>query len=340
MLQFSRIPCRLLVSILLAILPFATVAGCAESETRTAQDNRPSVVVTTAMIGDVVKAVAGDHANVSVLVGPGVDPHQFRATRSHTALIASADLVIANGLMLEAKLLDSLERSTSSDKLLFVGEAIDPSLLLYEDQTDQPDPHLWMDPLRWAEIVPLIEERLGQLMPEHSERFRENAAAYTAELDELHRYAAQVLGSIPDEQRLLVTAHDAFGYLADRYDIQVEGIQGLSTESEAGLNRIEELVSTLVSRKVRAVFIESSVTDRNIMSLLQGGAARGHEVVIGGELFSDAMGPPDTYEGTYIGMIDHNVTVIAQSLGGEAPAGGLRGRLAAAKEPTGNEPAP
>jgi len=340
MLQIIRVLRAALAASMLTTLPLAIVAGCAEAKTDSAQDNRPNIVVTTAMIGDVARAVAGEHANVSVLIGPGIDPHQFRATRSHTALIARADLVIANGLMLEARLVESLQRSTRGERVLFVGEALDPSLLILDDQTDQPDPHLWMDPLRWAEIVPLIEDRLSQLMPERSDQFQQNAAAYTAELEELHRYSEQVLGSIPEDQKLLVTAHDAFGYLADRYGLRVEGIQGLSTESEAGLNRIEELVSTLVSRRVRAVFIESSVTDRNIRSLLQGAAARGHEVVIGGELFSDAMGEAGTYEGTYIGMIDHNVTVIARSLGGEAPARGFRGQLATSTGTSGSERTP
>lgn len=322
------------LSVLLVLMPWMIATGCsdrtASESTASSRADAPLIVATTAMIGDVAWRIAGDTARVEVLIGSGVDPHQFRATRSHTALIARADLVIANGLRLEAKLLDTLQRGTGDQSVLMLGEEIDPGLLLRDEQTNEPDPHLWMDPVRWSEIVPLIESRLIEIMPEHGDTIRQNAADYRSELEELHRYAAQVLDSIPPSQRLLVTAHDAFGYLADRYDIEVEGIQGLSTDSEAGLQRVQELVDRLVSQGVSAVFVESSVSDRNVRNLIQGAEAQNHRVTIGGELFSDAMGEAGTYEGSYIGMIDHNVTVIARSLGGAAPAAGMRGTLSIA----------
>jgi manganese/zinc/iron transport system substrate-binding protein len=337
MLHFCRIVSfrPLLVSFLLALL--ATVpAGCSEHETAdtstSESKNLPLIVATTAMIGDMAREIAGSTAQVDVLIGTGVDPHQFRATRSHTARIAQADLVIANGLRLEAKLLESLKRGAGEDKLLLVGERLDPGVLLRDAQSNEPDPHLWMDPVLWGEVAALISEELTALMPHHAEEIAANTQEYLAELSSLHAYATTVLESIPEPQRLLVTAHDAFGYLSERYGIEVEGIQGLSTDSEAGLNRIESLVDRLVDRGVRAVFVETSVSDRNVRSLIQGAAAQGHQVAIGGELFSDAMGEAGTYEGTYIGMIDHNVTVIARSLGGVAPEAGMSGRLAVAAE--------
>ncbi|MGF1451019.1 MAG: metal ABC transporter solute-binding protein, Zn/Mn family, partial [Opitutales bacterium] len=164
--------------------------------------------------------------------------------------------------------------------------------------------------------------------PEHGDGYLERAVAFEEKLDALDAYAERVLGTIPKAQRILVTAHDAFGYLGRAYDLEVRGIQGLSTESEAGLRDIEELVDLLVERKIPAVFVETSVSDRNVKALLEGAADRGHEVRIGGELFSDAMGPAGTYEGTYIGMIDHNVTTIARALGGSAPVGGMQRKLA------------
>lgn len=339
MLHFQPIPwARSLLACFLLVFAAAAPSGCSEREradaTESESENRPLIVATTAMIGDVAREIVGDFARVEVLIGSGVDPHQFRATRSHTALIARADLVIANGLRLEAKLLESLERGTGGEKLLLVGERLDPGVLLRDAQSDEPDPHLWMDPVLWGQAAALISAKLTELMPQHAEGIAENTEAYIAELDSLHAYAKAVLESIPEQQRLLVTAHDAFGYLSKRYGIEVEGIQGLSTDSEAGLHRIESLVDRLVTLQVQAVFVETSVSDRNLRSLMQGAAARGHEVKIGGELFSDAMGEAGTYEGTYIGMIDHNVTVIARSLGGDAPEAGMREKLTIAREGT------
>jgi len=157
----------------------------------------------------------------------------------------------------------------------------------------------------------------------------ERAAAYIAEIDALAAYSRRVLTTVPSGRRVLITAHDAFNYFAKAYGFEVQGIQGVSTESEAGLQRIRELVTLVVERKIGAIFVESSVSDRNIRALVEGAAARGHAVSIGGELYSDAPGPVGSYEGTYVGMIDHNVTTISRALGGEAPAGGMAGRLAA-----------
>jgi manganese/zinc/iron transport system substrate-binding protein len=184
-----------------------------------------------------------------------------------------------------------------------------------------------MNPNLWSRVVVTIRDAMIAARPEAEATFRANAEAHLAELGELARYTTNVLASVPAESRVLLTAHDAFNYFGSTYGFEVVGIQGISTESEAGLARIAELVDLLVSRDIRAVFVETSVSDRNIRALIEGAAAQGHEVVIGGELFSDAMGEPGTYEGTYLGMIDHNATVIARALGGEAPDRGMAGRL-------------
>jgi manganese/zinc/iron transport system substrate-binding protein len=185
-----------------------------------------------------------------------------------------------------------------------------------------------MDVALWSELVPILEAELARLDPADAAGYRERAQAYRAELAALERYVRRVLATVPPERRVLVTAHDAFGYFGRAYGFEVHGIQGLSTESEAGLAEIERLVRLIVERRIGAVFVESSVAERNVRALVEGAAARGHEVRIGGQLFSDAMGAPGTYEGTYVGMIDHNVTVIARALGGEAPPRGMNGRLA------------
>jgi manganese/zinc/iron transport system substrate-binding protein len=212
-----------------------------------------------------------------------------------------------------------------------IAETLDPNLLVaHEDYEGRFDPHVWMDPDLWVQAVPAVVDALAGLRPDAREVFEANAAAFVSEAQALSIYARTLLDSIPNERRVLLTAHDAFGYFGAAYDFEVMGIQGISTESEAGLNRISALVDLLVTRDLPAVFVETSVSDRNIRALVEGAAARGHEVRIGGSLFSDAMGPDGTYEGTWLGMIDHNVTTIARALGAEAPAGGRLGKLKAA----------
>lgn len=286
-------------------------------------------VATIGMITDIVQNVAGDAIAVRGLIGPGIDPHLYKATRSDIALLSKADFVFYNGLLLEGKMTDALIRvATAGKKVYAVTEHIDQGYLLEPKEfAGHYDPHVWMDPLAWSKAVEVVREKLSEQLPEYQRRFQSAADEYLTQLKELDAYAEKVLSSVPKESRVLVTAHDAFNYFGKRYGFEVMGIQGISTESEAGVRDIEHLVDVLVSRRIGAVFVESTVSQRNIQALIQGAAARGHQVKIGGELFSDAMGKPGSYEGTYIGMIDHNVTTIARALGGEAPAKGLYGKL-------------
>ena len=186
-----------------------------------------------------------------------------------------------------------------------------------------------MDASLWSEVVLAVRDALSAVDPDGAETYRERADAYSTRLSQLDAYMRDALASVPEPQRVLLTAHDAFRYFARAYGIEVMGIQGLSTESEAGLERIESLVDTLVSRRISAVFVETSVAERNMLALVEGAAARGHQVTIGGSLFSDAMGAPGTYEGTYVGMLDHNSTLITTALGGTAPVRGWLGLLGA-----------
>ena len=184
-----------------------------------------------------------------------------------------------------------------------------------------------MVPDLWTYVVNGVRHALSEAAPDRADLFASNAAEYLEELDALGSYARDVLATVPQPARVLLTAHDAFGYFGAAYGFEVVGIQGISTESEAGLNRIRTLADMLVERGIGAVFVETSVSDRNIRALVEGAAAQGHKVKIGGELFSDAMGAPGTYTGTYIGMIDHNVSTIARALGGEVPQRGMQGKL-------------
>ncbi|WP_171206738.1 metal ABC transporter solute-binding protein, Zn/Mn family [Ruegeria sp. HKCCA0235A] len=288
------------------------------------------VVATTGMIADAARQVGGDQVDVKGLMGPGVDPHAYRQTRSDIVAMTRADLILWHGLYLEAQMEDFFHDLERKRTVVAVAEGIDTSTLrAHDDYADKYDPHVWMTPELWRDVVLEVQAALTEVRPEAAEVFAANAQAHLADIDRLTAYADQVLASVPDNNKVLVTAHDAFGYFGESFGFEVLGIQGISTQSEAGLNRIGELVDLLVDRKITAVFVESSVSDRSIRALIEGAAAKGHEVHVGGELFSDAMGEEGTYEGTYLGMLDHNITVIASALGGDVPDRGMDGKLSA-----------
>lgn len=294
-----------------------------------------TIVATVGMVADIARNVAGDRATAQSLMGEGVDPHLYKPTRTDIATLMKADVVFYNGLLLEGKMTDALVRvATSGRRVYAVTELLDEKELLEPAQFQGHfDPHVWMDPVAWIKATEVVRSKLSEFDPAGAETYKTNAAAYVAQLTALNDYAARTLATVPEGSRVLVTAHDAFNYFGRRYNYHVVGIQGISTESEAGVRDIENLVNLIVDRKVRAVFIETTVSDRNIRALIAGANARGQEVVIGGKLFSDAMGKPGTYEGSYVGMIDHNVTTIVRALGGEAPERGLNGKLAAPEGP-------
>ncbi|MEK6216530.1 MAG: zinc ABC transporter substrate-binding protein [Boseongicola sp.] len=289
-----------------------------------------SVVATTGMIADTARRVGGDLVKVRALMGPGVDPHSYRQTRTDILALVRSDLVLWNGLYLEAQMEDFLSDLARKTSIVAVGEAVPRAEWVAHDiYVDRVDPHVWMDPNLWRYAIDAVRDAMSDAAPDHAEAFVASAAIYSEEAAAIANYAAGILASVPKEARILVTAHDAFNYFGRAHDFEVVGIQGISTESEAGVNRISTIVDMIVDRKVAAVFVESSVSDRSIRALAEGAAANGHDLKIGGELFSDAMGVPGTYEGTYIGMIDHNATVIATALGGSAPDRGYHGLLSA-----------
>jgi manganese/zinc/iron transport system substrate-binding protein len=245
--------------------------------------------------------------------------------------LSTADVVFYNGLLLEGKMTNVLVRVASSGKpVRAVTEAIlqtSDYLLQKEDGSKHTDPHVWMDVRGWMQAVTVVAETLSSFDPAHADIYAANATAYTVQLEALDAYAQQAIGSIPESKRVLVTAHDAFNYLGRATGLTVRGIQGVSTESEAGVRDLEDLVNYIVEQQIPAVFVETSVADKNVRALVEGANARGHAVRIGGALFSDAMGQAGTYEGTYIGMIDSNITTITRALGGEAPELGMQGKL-------------
>ena len=313
---------RVLFAAAVALAAFAAAPGVA-----TAQPLK--LVASTGMIADTVGRIAGDRAEVTALMGPGVDPHTYRQTRSDIARMAGADAVFWNGLYLEAQLEEFFLSLGKRKPVFAVGEGVPvASRLAHDSYRDRYDPHVWMDPSLWRHVVEATRDALIELDADGADSYRANAETVIADLDRLAAYSRQQLDGVPPTARVVVTAHDAFRYFGRAYGFEVIGIQGMSTESEAGLKHIEEMVGLLVDRKIGAIFVESSVSDRNVKALVEGAAARGWPVKIGGQLYSDAMGPPGTYEGTYLGMIDHNVTTIAGALGAPVPPGGLDGRLA------------
>ena len=291
-------------------------------------NEKPNIVVTTGMIADAVSNIAEDHVNIKVLMGSGVDPHAYRQTRSDIVSLANADLVLWNGLYLEAQMEEFLIELGNERPVIAVAENVPHNLLIGSDEyVGRFDPHLWMNPSIWSNIVLNVRDALLEILPDAKTKLSDNAEIYMKEIEQLENYANNVLTSVPQKNRILLTSHDAFNYFGQAYGYDVIGIQGISTESEAGLKRISELVDLIIEKNIRAVFIETSVSDRNIRALVEGTRAKGYEVSIGGELFSDAMGEPGSYEGTYIGMIDSNSTKIAIALGGDAPPAGMLNKL-------------
>ncbi|QDV04926.1 Periplasmic zinc-binding protein TroA precursor [Planctomycetes bacterium Poly30] len=306
---------------ILACLVLLGAWSCRDGSAASATDSgarepdKKVVVCTTTMIGDIVRAVAGGTAEVHVLFGPTVDPHLFRATRDDVQQLMAADLVFYNGFGLEGYLEPTFRRVAESGiDLVAVAESI-----LKGDEAMQDagvsDPHVWMDPHLWARTAPLVAEALGRLLPD-SAGLPGRAADTNARILALDSFAREAIATIPESARTLVTAHDAFRYFGRRYGLRVEGIQGLSTASEGGLQALESLVDLLVDERIPAVFFESTVSERNVKALIEGAAARGHRVVLGGTLHSDAPGSAGNYEA----MMKHNISTIATALRGDSTA--------------------
>lgn len=326
-------------AIRIAVIFFITLAvGCGDlSRESLANSSEKSsgqpytVVCTIGMITDIVRNVAKEHAQVERIINEGVDPHLYKPTRGDVVKLKDADVVFYNGLLLEGKMTDVLVRIASPGKpVKAVTEAVleNPEYLLKKDDASgHVDPHIWMDVQGWIKAVEVVAKTLSAFDPKNSQNYFSNAEHYIKKLKALDSYVKKSIASIPESKRVLITAHDAFNYLGQATGLRVRGIQGISTESEAGVRDLEELIDFIVEKEIPAIFVETSVSDKNVRALVEGSNARGHPLKIGGTLFSDAMGKAGTYEGTYIGMIDHNITTITRALGGHADKSGMQGKL-------------
>jgi manganese/zinc/iron transport system substrate-binding protein len=309
---------RVAAILLLAGLLFVA-AGCA-SEGVERSDGRLQVVTTVGMITDITRTVGGDRVSVTGLMGPGIDPHLYKASAGDVRRLGSADLILYNGLHLEAAMGDVLRRMDGRTRTRAVTDAIPRERLLTPPEWEgQYDPHVWSDVSLWMYAVEAVADALAEADPEGEPLFRENAAVLREELEELDTWVREQVARVPGEMRVLVTAHDAFNYFGTAYGFRVEGLQGLSTVTEAGTGDVQRVARLVAEKRIPAIFIESSIPRRNVEAVQAAVRSRGFEVEVGGMLFSDAMGDPGTEEGTYPGMVRHNVSTIVEALAGDPP---------------------
>lgn len=313
-MKFPILNIKILTRFVIVFSFILILFGCVD-RTKYKKIDKLKVVCTIGMISDIVSEIGGKHVEVTALMGPGVDPHQYKATPGDIKALYDADIIFYSGLHLEAKMGTLFGKMSNKRRTAALAESIPKDKLMpSEDQPDMHDPHVWFDVSLWKIVVKKAVELLAAAFPEKRDEFYSNADLYLSKLDELDSIVQTKVNSIPAEQRVLITAHDAFGYFGKRYGFDVVGLQGISTESEAGIADVRSLVEIIVSRRINAIFIESSVPVKNIQAVKEAVKARGWQVEIGGELFSDAMGDKGTFEGTYIGMITHNINTISKAL--------------------------
>lgn len=302
--------------LILLVLP---LAACGPAGVPAA-DGELHVVATTSMIADLAREVGGEHVRVTGLMGPGVDPHLYQASEGDVVRMSSADVVFYNGLHLEGKMSDVFHQMTSRDitTVAVAEESIPDSLLI-----DSPafagnyDPHVWFDVMLWMRAAGRLASVLAEMDPEHAADYQTRLDRYLVELDSLDAYVRKRASELPEERRVIITSHDAFGYFGRAYGFEVRGLQGISTAAEAGTADVSDLAEFVASRRIPAMFVETSVSARGIQAVREAVRARGFEVAIGGTLYGDALGDPETPEGRYLGMIRHNIDTIVTALGGE-----------------------
>lgn len=300
---------------MLFLAALLVACGGDDGERQAVPSGRLSVVCTTGMIADLAHNIGGERVAVVGLMGPGVDPHYYKASQGDLDKLGRADLILYNGLHLEGKMQEIFQKMARKKKVVPVAQGIPPEALRRPPEFEgNYDPHIWFDVSLWKQTIATVVESLGEVDPDGVDHYRQKGAIYQQELEKLHLWVQTQVDKIPSEQRILVTAHDAFGYFGRAYGIEVLGLQGISTVAEYGVNDVNRMVDLIVSRKVKAIFVESSVPQRSIEAVQEGCRARGLEVEIGGTLYSDAMGGPESGADTYIGMVQSNVNTIAAAL--------------------------
>ncbi len=307
-------------NIITLLICLSAFVSCMNDSARRAADSRLTIVTTTTFLTDLVHQIGRDSVNLTGLMGAGVDPHLYKPTEGDVFRIISADIIFYNGLHLEGRLDDLFKQMRKRNINTFsVGEALPADYLLAEnDDNAIYDPHIWLSLKNWRFIAEIVAKKMAELDQENKDYFMKNLTGFLAELAELELFIKEKIAEVPPAQRVLITAHDAFGYFGQEFGFEVIGLQGISTVSEAGATDVRNLANLIYRRKIPAIFIETSVSDRNIKAVREAVASRGFEVKIGGTLFSDALGQPGTPEGTYAGMYKHNVKTITEALKGQS----------------------
>lgn len=299
----------------LAVLLMSILFSCGKKSEPGKTDFRLNIVTTTGMIADMVQNIGGDSVKVTPLMGPGVDPHLFKASQGDMLKLANADIIFYNGLHLEGKMTDILKKINKWKNTVPVADGIDKSRLnTLEESEGQFDPHIWFDVSLWIEAAKFVQSTLIEFDAKNDSIYHANGQRYIQLLEELHGWIQEQIESIPKGRRTLVTAHDAFGYFGLAYDIKVTGLQGISTVAEYGVNDVTRMVDMILENNIPALFVESSIPTRSIEAIIAGCKARGADVKIGGTLYSDAMGAPGSDADTYIKMVKHNVNTIVEAL--------------------------
>lgn len=296
---------------LVFILGIALLSSC-----RSPENTQFQVVATTGMLGDAAQSLlrGADSVEVTTLMGPGVDPHLYKASQGDIESLAQADLILYNGLHLEGKMQDVFSRLRNRD-LFKASEAIPrDSLINATEYAGAYDPHIWFDPLLWELVVVKLAEHLAERLPQHASLLAQRNHQYRDSLRHTHQWIRKQVQKIPEQQRIIITAHDAFKYLGQRYQLEVRGLQGISTTAEYGVRDIKNLADLIVENNIGAIFVESSVPKRSVEAVIAAAQSRGHEVQLGGELYSDALGPTGSGAASYLGMLRHNVKTLSQAL--------------------------
>lgn len=301
-------------NMLLSLLIIFSVLSCDQEGSKEGISSKRNIVVTTNIIYDAVDFIAGEKNEVIGLMGAGVDPHLYKASQRDVSKLSNADMLVYNGLHLEGKMIDILEKMKRNTEVVALGEGISEERILRSDEFSTPDPHIWFDALLWTEAIEYFSVKLIEWDPDNAQHYKKRTEEYLSILNEVDEYAKLELSKINEKQRVLITAHDAFNYFGRAYSIEVYGLQGISTMAEFGLKDISDLVKFIIDRNIRSVFIESSVSEKSLKSVVEGCKQKGHDVEIGGVLYSDAMGERDGPEGSYKGMFLYNVNTIVKGL--------------------------
>ena len=306
---------------LAVLLSAGMVTSCGQTRGNdAAPPDRLSVVATTSIIADLATQIGGEHVSVTGLMGPGVDPHLYKASAGDVTRLSGADVILYNGLHLEGKMADVFERMRQREIPVF---AVAEESVTGEDLIDSElfqgnyDPHIWFDVTLWQRAARRVQEILAEADPLRAAAYRERLASYLAEMDRAHAYVRERTAAIPADRRVIVTSHDAFGYFGRAYGFEVHGLQGISTAAEAGTADVQQLADLVAARRIPAMFVESSISPRGIEAVQEAVRARGFEVGIGGTLYGDALGDPDSQAGTYLGMMRENIDTIVAALAGD-----------------------